>query len=278
MRNTDLHIHTNYSDGELSPSSVVKLAKKCKLSGMSITDHDSISGIDDARKEIEKSSIKIIDGIELSSHKGEIIGYCFNRDDSGLNKLILQNQKLRIKKIKARIDYLIDKGVDISLEDTLAETSAPIKNITSTHIASVLVKKGFAKDLPEVFEKYIRNIPTSGTGKATEEKKIIKAICNAGGVAVLPHPWLFKYLRNNLEEQIQKLMEYGLEGIETTGCYHDADKEFVDDVKRISKKYNLIETGGSDFHGYNWIPENILGKYNIDIKVIHKIEEKSSYK
>ncbi len=273
MLKYDLHTHTHYSDGELSPSNLIKLAKKKRLSGLSITDHDSIEGLFEALKEGKKQEVEIIPGVEIQGLETEILGYFFNKEDNDLNMLLERHRKQRKKYVLKKIEGLQDYGIEISFKEVL-ETSGVGENPNAFHIAKVMVDKKYVSDIDQAFKEYLRNIPVRLEVAPTRVKKIIKVINDAGGKAVLPHPW---YLKENqkleLESFIIRLIENGLSGIEVSGFIPEElktfkNKVFMEEILKITKKYELIETGGSDFHGENTHRECVLGKYFISKKTI----------
>jgi hypothetical protein len=270
MKNTDLHVHTFYSDGLYSPKKVINLAKEKKLKAISITDHDSIDGLDKSKKYCLKNNIELIDGVEIQGNTTEILGYFINKKDNSLLSMLDKHKLAKKEHTIKTLEKLQEKNIDIEIEEVLANC----KNIVmKSEIAKIMCKKGYANNIQDVYKKYFKNIKVKTKYGLTPTKKVIKTIIDSGGVACLPHPWFLKdNLYNNLENFLEKLESWGLAGVETTGYCPDYKKQKY--IKNIVKKNNLLETGGSDFHGLKYFPYNILGKYNINYSIINKLKKK----
>ncbi|MDD3177938.1 MAG: PHP domain-containing protein [Candidatus ainarchaeum sp.] len=279
MKKVDLHTHTYFSDGLLSPKQLISLANNKKISAISITDHDTIDGLLEGKKEAIKKNIEFINGVEFFSIETEILGYLFDEKNSALinflEKQILQKEKYAIKKI----EQLNNLNIDIEIEEVY-EKIKPGRVVTTTHIAQILLEKGYVKEIQEAFKKYINKEKVILKDPPENAKKIIKLIKNAGGVSVLPHPWYLKdFQKENLEYFLIKLEKYGLNGIETTGYIPNENilfegKNLIKRIKEISRELKLVETGGSDFHSEKIHPHNILGKYNISYTKLNELKKK----
>jgi len=247
----DLHTHTYYSDGAHSPEYLIKECAKQNISYLSITDHDCVSAY--SEKEIykiaQKNKVTLIPGVEINCIGSEILGYFIDLKYEPLKKIIEENSAgsndINIQKVY----WLMDNG------------------------ARELVRKGYCFSLQDAFVNIIKKIKVKYHPKRLKTKKAISEIINSDGVAVLPHPW---HLPTNIKEDIEpyfyKLKKQGLSGFESTGPFLDSEIKFVNEIKEIGKKLNLIETGGSDFHGLSLFPENRIGDFKIDYKVLKKIE------
>ncbi len=279
MKNTDLHIHSNYSDGLFSPSEIISFCKDLNLKAISITDHDCIDGLNDARNYAANKNIEFIDGVEIQCAECEILGYFFNKEDNELNKFLELHQVQKQKYILKKIDVLNDMNIDISYEDVLVE-QVPGRQLMATHIALAMIKKGYGSSLQEVFKKYLNKIKIKLDQPPTRAKKIIKVLSNAGGVSVLPHPSFLKgYQKEDIDFFVKHLVDFGITGVETTfplPLELDVPEEhlFLEKIKQLAKQYELVECGGSDFHGKAILPINILGKYNVDYSVVSSLQKK----
>lgn len=241
----DLHIHSTFSDGALTPEEIVTMAVQAGISIISITDHDSIGGIAPAKKAAQRSAITVINGVEFSAMIEEIeihiLGYGFDTEHPALQKHLEYFRYERYRRAERILDKLSSAGLPISIEQVTA--SARHSAIGRPHIAEVMVQKGYTATTAEAFRDYIGR-----DGIAFESKtdiapsKIIDIIKSAGGVAVLAHP-----SRCIKEKYIIEMIRDGLDGIETVHPYVPADS--VGYYRRLIKQYHLIETGGSDFHG-----------------------------
>lgn len=278
MTKFDMHTHTNYSDGLLSPLELLKKASSLNLNGLAITDHDSIDGFLEAEKHIKKYNLELIPGVEVQGMTTEILGYFFNKEDNDLNRLLEKNRTQRQKYLKKKIEGLNDLGIDISFKEVL-EKAGIGKNPNNFHTAQIIVQKGYSKDIDSAFKEYIHQVPVRLEIPPTSTKKIIRTIVDAGGKAVLPHPWYLKeHQKAEFESFIINLVQEGLSGIETSGYIPEnvkyfKNKEFILNVKEIAQKYELIETGGSDFHG-NGNPDDCeLGKFTVSREIVSLLKK-----
>lgn len=278
MSGYDLHTHTHYSDGMLSPSKLVAKASKIKLKGLAVTDHDSIDGVFEAEKEGKKRDVDIVPGVEIQGLETEILGYFFNKEDSMLNLLLERHKKQRRRYIQKKLEGLESYGIDISFKEVL-EKAGVGQNPNAYNIAQIMVEKKYSETPDEAFKEYLRNIPVRLEVPPTRTKRIIQIINDAGGKAVLPHPWYLKdFQKAEIESFIIKLVKEGISGIETNGYIPDElkmfkNRDFMLEVKELCKKYQLIETAGSDFHGSTAHENNILGKYKVTKKTIDVLKK-----
>lgn len=241
----DLHIHTDASDGDKSPAQVVHLAKAAGLKAIAITDHETSSGIASALEAGRGLSLEVLPGVEMSTeHKGRevhLLGYLMDYTDPvfmSFLELLNQKRRERIAKIAAR---LRDLGVQITLDQILA--AAGNGSVGRPHVARVLIKSGLVQSVAQAFEQYL------GTGRPAyvprfkySTSEAIQLIREAGGVTVLAHPMI-----DNSESFIPEFVKDGLQGLEV--YYPGHNSETISRFLKICRLYNLVSTGGSDFHG-----------------------------
>lgn len=266
----DLHVHTNYSDGVLSPEQVIDLAIERRLSGIAITDHDTIKGVQIAIDYSEQiKDFSIISGIEFGCvYKDEevhILGYFIDINDEKLidvtNKFI-NSRKERALKI---IDKLKDLNIDLDYGHILEKGGKGF--IGRANIARELVEKSYVKNIPEAFERYLKR----GRSAYAERfhlsiEDTIKLIKDAKGIPILAHPGLLKD-----KSIIDHCIDLGVEGIE---CIHSKHgRHDTNTLKQIAKNNNLLITGGSDFHA-EINKEILLGKYYVDLNDTPKLKER----
>jgi len=251
----DLHTHTNFSDGELSPSEILNEALIKKIKYLSITDHDTLSGYKKAKKILSDpfyNQITLIPGVEIStSFEGSNIhtlGYFFDADNKELNETLKLLQIRRNEFAKNTLDFLKEKGFEINWGDILTNVNGSLGRL---HIAYGMKNKGIVKKVSDAFDEYLNPF------KEMYEKQfefntidVIKLINNAGGVCSIAHPHTVK----NAEKLIPKLVKNGLIGIEIV----EGKKIYKTDEEYL--KLGLVKTAGSDFHknGKN----SYLGKNN----------------
>lgn len=252
----DLHVHSTASDGTLTPSEILGMAVRLGLKAIAITDHDTLAGSVAAIAGGIPSSLKFLTGIEISaaapagypvSGSVHILGYGIQLDHEGLNALLetLQHARQnRNPKIIARLNSL---GMDLSL-DQLAQI---VGDATAgrPHIAQLMVKKGLAESVHDAFERFMaKNRPAYVEKFRISMRDAIGAIRNAGGVAVLAHPYLNKLVDPVVFERfLLTLKSMGLSGIEA--IYPGHPRAATDEYRRLACKHHLLITGGTDFHG-----------------------------
>ena len=248
-RMIDLHVHTTASDGTFTPSDVVLLAKKAGLAAMAVTDHDTISGVEEAVNKAKEVDLELVPGVEISVGDTEdvhIIGLYIDYKDTKLLKVMDTLSNYRKTRNEEMILNIRKEGFDITYE--AIEKLMNTNNIGRLHIAYYMQKMGMVSDYRKVFKKYL--IPGTKTYvpmKKLSEEKGINAILQSGGIPVLAHINYLKQSDADIEKTVRGLMGYGLKGIEV--FYSGYDKRIEKLAYRISEKYNLIKSGGTDFHG-----------------------------
>ena len=243
----DLHIHTTYSDGIYSPKEIINKAINAKLHKIAITDHDNYFGSLEAQKILDNidSNLELIPGVEFSCHDSgsefHIIGLFIDFDNSNLSGLISKMQDERMKSIKKIISHLQSKNIEIDLNKV---TSRAKGSIGRPHIALELVEKGFARNVNDAFDKYLSN---NILGKIKEPRmstlEAIEVIRQSNGLPIWAHP----KLSSDLSSNIKKLKNQGLIGVEIQSPRYGLNRQ--SELINICKKYKLLYSGGSDFHG-----------------------------
>ena len=248
----DLHVHSTESDGTDTPLELVALAKQVGLHAFALTDHDTISGLKYARPAAEEAGIELVPGIELSTdYEGKevhILGYYIDENNPNFLKHLhtfVNSRDLRNEKMTV---LLQKEGFAITMEDLYREN--PESVITRAHFAKYLVEHGMVKDRETVFAKYLGD----GCSCYVPREKIdpfeaIRLIRLAGGVAFFAHPVLCHMNFDHLKAFIQELKEHGLTGIEAVYSANSLGDER--NFRRIAKEYDLLISGGSDYHGAN---------------------------
>lgn len=285
MKYIDLHVHSNISDGTLTPKEVVELAYKANLSAIALTDHDSIGGISEAGEAVDKltsqgKEIRLIPGIEITVEYKDrsihILGLLLDPYNQTLLKgltAIRKNRNLRNEKM---LKNLRDIGIDISVEVLLKDEENAV--LTRAHFANFLTTHGYTKDRKEAFSKYLgSSTPYYVKREYLTPEEGIQLIHEAGGLAILAHPLLYKYNLEEIDTLVQYLCQWGLDGIETIYSLNKGQDE--QNIRNIARKYNLLISGGSDFHGANKPYINIgtgLGNLKVPYKVLENLESSSN--
>lgn len=256
----DLHLHTNYSDGVLSPSKLIDLAKKNNLSVISITDHDNVNGIDEAIEYGNSAGIQVIPGVEISAdiddNEIHILGYFIDHKNPEFLEFLKNSRQMRIERNEKIVNKLNDLGSKISFDDILKKVGSQ-SSLGRPHIAMELHDEGFVKTYYEAFFKYIGDDKTAFVRKSNPDAKdVIKMISKCKGLSFIAHPG--KHIR---DEKLLKLIEQGLDGIEVVHPSHD--KESMTYFNKIISEKFLLSSGGSDFHGGIKNDSSSLGKFYI---------------
>lgn len=268
MKKIDMHVHTNASDGVLTPIQVINWAIEANLGGVAITDHDTIDGYIKARNYIkDKDDFLLIPGIEFSciykNSEVHILGYLFDCNDKNLNDICDTIKRVRSNRAKEILKKLEEQGILIDESDLNKVGS--INSIGRPHIARIMVAKGYAKDIDEAFNKWIgRNqIAYVERYKITIEEAI-KYIKDAGGVSVLAHPGLLKP-----HVSVSEILDKGLDGIEAYHSKHSYEQS--ERFHKIAKVRNIYVTSGTDFHEPDKDGEIYIGKIHINNDEIEKM-------
>ncbi len=243
----DLHTHSNCSDGVFSPEALVDLAKEKGLDCIALTDHDTVDGIARAQAEAKKVGLKLIVGTELSCYsvcEVHVLGYNMNISVGSFAQEISQIVKLRNDRNQMIVDKLAKHGIFIDL-DSLNKEGTVGRGV----MARKMVEMGVCSDIPEVFEKYLGPDGSCYVkAKRITPVEAIQFILKYGGVPVLAHPKQLRLGNLSFDSFLKPLVSAGLMGIEAKYFTHnDYEKGYYGS---FAKKYNLIVTGGSDFHDY----------------------------
>ena len=249
IKRVDLHLHTTASDGTDAPETVLNKAINAKLAAIAITDHDTVDGYLQLKDKIDNCGIEVVPGIELSTkYNGpcHILGYYIDCNNDELRSTLAQ--------IVIDRDERNEKSIRVMQEDGINVTYAELKErfgevIGRPHLAEVLVENGIVPDIKAAFAEYLSKGKKYWFPRTTLPlEKCIKLINKAGGVAVLAHPFEYKY---NTEKTLAGLIEYcidnGIKGIECRHSSHSAGEMAY--LERLADEYNLLKTGGSDYHG-----------------------------
>jgi len=246
----DLHTHSTYSDGTFTPEKLCKLAESKGIKILALTDHDTIDGINDFLS--CNSKVKKVSGVEISLEiknatfhmLGLFIDYKYAPLRENLDKLKTYRNE-RNKKILRKLSHFFQEEItqeQIS-NDNKGELGRP-------HIAKFLIKKGVVSSVGEAFEKYLSKGKIFYESKQKlDTKYAIKLILESGGIPVIAHPVTLNLDKEKFDNFVKQLADIGLKGIEAVCPLHS--KEDCNFYIEIAKKYGLIVTGGSDFHGDN---------------------------
>ena len=271
-RRADLHVHTNASDGMLTPEQVVDEAARLGLAGIGIADHDTVNGVLPAVNQGERVGITVVPAIEINTDYAEkevhLLGYFIDPESDKLHAHLDRIRLARVERGAEMVRRLNKIGINISM-DRVKEI-AGTGSLGRPHVARALVEAGYSSGMNAAFGKYL----TPKTPGYVPRYKLtpfeaIEIIREAGGVAVVAHPGHFKH-----DEWIPDFINAGLQGIEAAHTDHSSAqrRRYI----RLARKYGLIATGGSDYHGPDMLKMISIGHMSVDMAVVEELREKSA--
>lgn len=250
----DLHCHSLFSDGTDSPAELIERAIESNLSGLSITDHDTIACYEEAFNYAKSKNFALLNGVEFSaSYRNEpvhILGYAFDLKSEAIASLCLRHKERRVERNCRILENLKKMGIEISLEEIQSQSSRG--SCGRPHIALALLKKGIVSSIQEAFERLLgEGKPGYDPGQPISVDETIAIIKQGRGKAVLAHPHLIKR-----STTVRAMLQMPFDGIE---CYYarftaGQEKKWID----LATQRKWIVTGGSDYHGANK-PYSVLG-------------------
>lgn len=273
----DMHTHSCYSDGDLTPTELIDLAAKNNIKTLSITDHDTIDGI--KRVKSESHNIEIFNGVELTALRAHgrmhILGYGIDLDNEDLNKKMIELKDNSINSVLSVMEQIKrDYGIRFSYEDikTLINSN---KNIGRHDIAKLCVKYGYARTKDEAFKRYLIDAydKTKTIRKGISYEECLDVIIKSGGIPVLAHPKSLELNEKDFLMLLRDMIKCGLEGIEVFHSTHS--KEQMKYYKEVAEHYNLLISGGSDYHGISVKPSIEIGtgkNNNLNIKTLSLVD------
>lgn len=265
MRFADLHLHTVFSDGAFTPAQLVSASSSCGLSAIAVVDHDTVDGVSPALAIAQEKDIEVIPGIELTAeYQGleiHILGYLIDIKNAVLLEKLMALKKNRIERIYKMVDKL--KAMKVALKPEMIFDLAKHGTVGRLHVARAMVKEGLVNSIAEAFRKYIGdNCEGYVLGFRLSPQEAIALIKQAGGIPVLGHPYTIRK-----DTLVLEIIGYGIMGLEV--YYPEHSQAMVNYYLGMAQKYNLLVTGGSDFHG-DAKPNVKLGS----IKILYELVEK----
>ncbi|MFD1126865.1 PHP domain-containing protein [Paenibacillus provencensis] len=274
----DLHTHTLASDGMQSPTDNVRLASARGLAAVAITDHDTVSGVEEAVRAGVQYGIQVIPGVEISTRAGgkdiHVLGYFVDIHNSKFLERLESLRRTREERNTRILEKLQELGLSVTMDDVIGVMNRPLdkdETIGRPHIADTLVHKGYVKNMREAFDLYLAegkpgfvSVPRISPAEAMEW------IREAGGKPVLAHPGLY-----GDDELVNQMIEQGKpEGIEVYHSDHGPAEETR--YRAMAEKYSLVMTGGSDFHGERQgvVFHGDLGSVTVDAEVLEQLSGK----
>lgn len=257
----DLHCHSTVSDGMLSPTEVVRLARQNGCILLALTDHDHTGGLAEARAEADTLGLLFVNGVEISvTWRGRtihVVGLDFDEHNEALQNLLAEVRKGRLKRLEAIAAKLEKKGITGAYEGALA-LAANKEMASRTHIAEFLIREGHVKNKQQAFTKYL------GDGKSCSVRHewatledCVAAITGAGGMAIIAHPMRYELsatAKRNLFQEFKNLGGAGIEVHSGNCCKNDRLNYAL-----LADLFDFLASAGSDFHRPNDFSGGILG-------------------
>jgi 3',5'-nucleoside bisphosphate phosphatase len=267
----ELHTHTTYSDGILTPQQLVDRAAHAGVKALAITDHDTLHGWNEAIAAAKQYQMEIIPGVELSTvHNGRslhILGYYPQRAllESPLTER-LAGRKRRAKQMVANLSQM---GYPLELEQLDANMA-----LGRPHIASAMIRAGYVSSSQEAFERFLgEDRPAYVHYEKFSIQEGISLIRDCGGIPVWAHPYLFR--GGKVEDVLPDLLAAGLMGLEVYHPHHGNNK--VHRLQQLCQEHNLLITGGTDYHGSDLDhPENErwqLNQFNLPLSLLEPLKQ-----
>jgi predicted metal-dependent phosphoesterase TrpH len=243
----DLHTHSTFSDGILSPTELIDLAYRRGVRIMALTDHDTIEGLPEALAAAARHpDLTLIPGVEISTDipgsEVHIVGHFIDWQDEGFQRRLQHMRESRLGRARKMVDKLTALGKPISWERV--QSFASEGAIGRPHIARALVEAGHVATFNEAFDLYLsRNGPAYVERERLTPTHVVEMIVAVNGLPTLAHPREL----DQLEELLSQLKTAGLIGMEV--YYQDYTEEEVEGLRAVAERFALIPLGGSDYHG-----------------------------
>jgi len=260
MIKADLHMHSTASDGRFDPIDLVELAVESGLGCLALTDHDTTQGLEEAQQACKQRDIRFLAGCEISSTaRGDevhLLAYGFRPEDESLRAFLDLQQQRRHERAESFLFGLKKVGA-LSAGAQLPKL-CPGKSIARPHIAKMLIDSGAASDFGDAFHRYLTPGSKHFVPKPLPEgRDVIDQIHRSGGIVVLAHPGHYAS-----HQMVMHLIHAGLDGIEVIHPSHDENLRAY--YRSVVQRHQLLETGGSDFHGHPKHGGLSLGEYWIE--------------
>lgn len=289
----DLHTHTTYSDGALTPQQLVEKAAQIGLAAIAIADHENTAGIEEAQAAAKKHELEIVPAVEITTYpdpltEHHILGYFIDTKDKNLQKALEKIRDSREKRAREVVDKLNSLGYQINFGDIKAATDGTIvaphiawSVISDPHNGQKLKKDfGYVPDTGEFIRKYlVPGAPAYVPRKALGPDEAVSIVHGVGGLAVLAHPcWTLVKKENDKlifdDKKFEEIAAAGIDGVEALSHREtEADtSECVEHFTKLAKKYKLLITGGSDYHGFGSAGKE-LGFADFYLKVPYRVLE-----
>ena len=259
FRRADLHAHTHHSDGQLAPAALVDKARRHGLRALAITDHDTVAGLEEGFEAGRACGVEVIAGVELSvtveDEEIHLLGYFFDPQHAGLRRHLDRFRHHRRERARRMVEKLNGLGLPLTFESVLEEAGEGA--VGRPHVAAALVRAGLVETYAGAFDAYIKDGGPAWVAKPRfPAHNALALLHDAGGLGVIAHPGHW-----TSDRTLMALVRAGLDGIETVHPAHDETLKRY--YRQTAREFGLIETGGSDYHGFRPQDEANFGHYTI---------------
>lgn len=268
----DLHTHSVNSDGTLTPTELIRLAKEKNLAAVALTDHDTVNGLEEAFAAGKKYGVEVVSGIEFSVSADvemHLIGLDFSLDSPKITSVLdamIKNRNTRNTKL---LQILGELGMPLTEDDVLQFATSPV--IGRSQVARAMIKNGYVSSVAEAFDKYLAfGRPAYLPRETLSPTEAIRIIKESGGIAVLPHLNQIDKSDDELYELLKHLKSVGLDAVE--GYYTEYTEEMNIKYRKMADDLGLKLSGGSDFHGENKIAHD-LGTGGGNLRIPYSVLE-----
>ena len=273
MKRIDLHTHSLCSDGAQTPADVVRTASQAGLSAIALSDHDCISGVQEAIDTGNSLGIEVIPAVELSAQSDtelHILGYFVDIHNKKLQDTMRYALQVRDERQEETCRKLNEQGFAITMEEARVEAHGnPV--LCRAHFAQIMVRKGYAESVKDAFNRFLSvGCYAYSNRQALTGPEAVSLIREAGGIAVAAHLHLIKKPDDELRQYLKELIPYGLDGVE--GYYTDYTPDMEQRYRTMAKELGLVISGGTDYHGANK-PHIAIGKGKGNLEIPYSVLE-----
>jgi predicted metal-dependent phosphoesterase TrpH len=264
----DLHTHTTASDGQVRPAELVALAAQRGIVVLGVTDHDTTAGLGEAIDAGQQLGVEVVPGIELSTavEAGEVhvLGYFIDPQSALLRESLRWLKARRLERAREMVARLRRLGLGITFDDVRALAAGG--TISRAHLARLLTERGYARSADDAFARFLaRGRPAYVPYDRPTSVEAVRLVGAAGGAAVLAHP----YSASDLDRLLPVLVAAGLAGIEVWYAEYTAGQRHA--LGELARAYELIPTGGSDYHGEEYREGRELGSVDVPLEVVEQL-------
>jgi len=246
----DLHVHSTFSDGTMTPEELIDEAEALSISALALTDHDSTNGVERFVAAAEGRNVQAISGVEISAEFKpgtlHMLGYFVDHTDKSLNDHLEWIRTGRETRNKEILHRLVELGFHLTWKEVASYAGEDV--IGRPHFARALIEHGYVKDTQEAFDRYLaRGKPGYAERRRLAPEDCIELIRQAGGLPVLAHAFTLGLKKLELRKLLNFLRDVGLEGLEV--YYSEHTPEMQRTYAKLARDYGLVPTGGTDYHG-----------------------------